>query len=68
MIKLSIDLTKIDKSKIREKGQAKYYDIMVIETPDGKYGDYMVVESLSQEERQQGKKGTILGNGKNVGR
>lgn len=68
MIKLTINLAKIDKARIREKGAYKDYDIMIIATPDGKHGDYMAVEAISKEERDSGKKGTILGNGKNVGR
>lgn len=68
MIALNINLSKIDKSRIKIKGDAKYYDIMLIPTPDGKYGDYMAVEGISKEERDSGKKGQILGNAKNIGR
>lgn len=68
MIVASINLSKIDKARINEKDGQKYYDIILIPTPDGKYGDYMVVEQVTKEERQAGKKGTILGNGKNIGR
>lgn len=67
-IEMSIELTKIDKNKIREKDGRKYYDIVAIETPNGKYGQWMILEKQSKEEREdKSKKGTILGNGKNYG-
>ncbi len=66
-IEISIELTKIDKKKIREKDGRKFYDIVAIETPTGKYGQWMVVEKQSKEEREAKSKGNILGNGKNFG-
>lgn len=68
MIILKIDLAKIDKARIKVKGEYKDYEIVLLETPGGKYGDWMATESITREEREAGKKGTILGNGKNVGR
>lgn len=50
---------------VGEKGI--YANITLVETPGGKYGDWMVVEDLSKEERGTDKKNTILGNGKNYG-
>lgn len=69
MIKLSINLAKINKDKIKVKddGKIKDYNIILIETPDGKYGDWLAVEDMTKEEREAGKKGPILGNGKNIG-
>ena len=67
MITLSIDVTKIDKSRLFVGKKGTYLDCVLIETPNSEYGDYMVVESVTKEEREQGKKGTILGNGKIVG-
>lgn len=67
IIAAKIDVTKIDKSKLFEgKNGAKYLDIVLIETPTGKYGDFMVVQSVTKEERAAGKRGAILGNGKYV--
>jgi hypothetical protein len=59
-----IDLTKIDKSRlfVSEKTGSKYLDIVVFDTPESEYADYMIVESITKEEREAGKKGTILGN------
>lgn len=66
-IELDIELTKIDKRKITEKNGRKFYKMTAIETPDGKYGQWMIVEKQSNEEREARTKGTILGNGKNYG-
>lgn len=44
-----------------------YLDIVLIETPNNKYGDdYMVVKDVPKEEREKGTRGDILGNGKNI--
>ena len=69
MISAKIDVTKIDKAKLFEgKNGAKYLDIVLMESPNNAYGnDYMVVQSVSKEERLAGKRGAILGNGKNMG-
>jgi hypothetical protein len=66
IIKVQIDLAKISKEKIRINGQYKNYDIVLIETPNGQYGQWMVTENQSKEERDSGTKAKILGNGKNV--
>jgi len=75
LITASIDVTKIDKArlvagkKVNAEGKvAQYLDMTLIETPDNQYGDsHMVVQSVSKEEREQGVKGNILGNGKTFG-
>lgn len=68
MITLKIDVTKIDKAKLFEgKNGAKYLDIVLMERDDAYGNNYMVVQSVSKEERLAGKRGAILGNGKNVG-
>ena len=66
-IKISIDVTKIDKSRLYEGQKGKYLNMILIETPGGKYGDYMAVQEVTKEERESGEKGPILGNGKNLG-
>ena len=68
LISASLDVTKIDKSRIHVGEKGKYLDITLIETPNSQYGDdYMVVQSVTKEEREQGVKGNILGNGKIFG-
>lgn len=66
IIEIDIELTKIDKSKIKVKDGRKFYKMAAIET-NGKYGQWMIVESQSKEEKELGKRSTILGNGKNKG-
>lgn len=67
IINVQIDVAKINKAKIKENGKYKNYEFALIETPNGKYGQWMVVEKQTKEEREAKKNGTILGNGKNFG-
>lgn len=65
MITGKINVMKIDKSKLFEgKKGAKWLDIVLIETPNSEYGDYMIVQDTSKEDRAKGVKGAILGNAK----
>ena len=64
MITAKLDVTKIDKSKLFKGERGTYLDIVLIDTPNSDYGDYMIVQSATKEEREAGKKGAILGNGK----
>jgi len=66
MISIRIDVTKIDKSRLYKGQKGTYLDCVMIETPNSEYGDYMIVESTTRDEREQGIKGTILGNGKRI--
>lgn len=70
MITLSIDVNKIDKSRFfSKKNGAKMLDLVLIETPNNKYGtDYMVVQSQTKEERENRVKSTILGNARIIER
>jgi hypothetical protein len=63
--KLSIDVTKIDKSKmfVSKKGNT-YLDLIVIPTPNSPYSTHMVVQGLPKADRDAGQKGAILGNAK----
>lgn len=68
IIQLDICVSDIDKARLNKGKNGKFYlKAVAIETPTGKYGDWMIVESISKEESESGKKGTILGNGKNYG-
>lgn len=66
MITAKINVTKIDRAKLFKGEKGTYLDIVLIDTPNGQYGDYMVVQSVTKEEREAGVRGTILGNGKTV--
>ena len=64
IINLKIDVTKITKSRLFKGEKGTYLDCSLIPTPNSKYGDYMIVEQVTKEERAQNVKGVILGNGK----
>lgn len=68
MITLKIDCTKIEKARLFPgKDGAMYLDCILIATPDNKWNDYMVVQSVTKEERLAGVRGAILGNAKHLG-
>jgi len=67
MITAKIDVTKIDKKRLFVGKSGTYLDFLLIETPNDTYGnDFMIVESVTKEEREKGIKGRILGNAKIV--
>ena len=66
MISISFDVTKIDKERLFKGKKGTYLDVVLIDTPNSEYGDYMAVQSVSKEERENGIKGNILGNGKDI--
>lgn len=58
-ISLNINIDKVDKKRFFEGKKGRYLDLVLFETPDSEYGDYMV--------KQRGEKGErmpILGNAK----
>ncbi len=72
VITISIDVTKIEKARIKphtrkDGSNAKFIDIVLIPRPDDRGNDYMVVQGVTREEREQGTRGPILGNGKIIG-
>lgn len=64
VINLKIDVTKITKDKLFKGEKGTYLNATLVPTPDSQYGDYMIVEDTSKEEREAGTKGVILGNAK----
>lgn len=67
MIKVSLDLTKIDKSRIKEgKNGQKYYDIVVDKRkePDQYGNTHTVYQNQTKEEKGQPK--VYLGNAKEI--
>lgn len=71
MIKISIDVTLLDKARFknftRKNGQtAKFCDLVLIETSNGK-DDFLVKQDTTQEERANKVQMPILGNGRHVG-
>jgi len=67
MITVKIDVTKIDKARLFKGAKGTYLDLILIETPNGEYGDYMVKQSVMKEERLAKVQMPILGNAKNMG-
>lgn len=64
MISGRINTKKINKDRIYVGQKGSYLDFVLIETPNSQYGDYMIVQSVSKDERLAGKKGEIIGNAK----
>ena len=67
MIKIKIDVTKMDKGLFfHAKSGAVYADIIAIETPNSNYSDFMLVMDLPKERREDGEKGAIIGNASRI--
>ena len=71
MITLSIDVTLLDKARFkrvtRQSGAlAIFADLILIPTPESKFGDYAVKQSITKEEREEGVQLPFIGNGKLV--
>lgn len=69
MIKLKIDVTKIDKSRLFKGSKGTYLDLVVYENdkPDEYGNDYSVKQDCSKDDRDNGVKMPYIGNGKNIG-
>jgi len=67
VITAKLNVTAIDKAKLFRGEKGVYLDIVLIPSPASQYGDYMVVQSVTKEEREAGKRGAILGNAKVMG-
>ena len=63
MIFGKIDVNKIDKDKLFKGEKGTYLDIVIIETPNSEYSDYMIKQSTKKDEDD-----IILGNAKNYRR
>ena len=71
IISLSIDVTQVDKSRLkrvtRKNGKdAIFLNLVLMETPTNEYGDFIVKQDLSKDERLKGVKLPILGNGRHM--
>jgi hypothetical protein len=72
IITASIDLTQLDKKRFKEMtrkngNKAVFCELVLIETPGGQWGDFMIKQQVTQEERKARLEMPIIGNGKNVG-
>jgi hypothetical protein len=66
IVRLKIDVTKIDKARLFKGQKGTYLDATVFLDDQGDQYDNngMITQDVSQEERQSGTKGAILGNAK----
>ena len=64
IIRLKIDVKKIDKDRLFTGSKGTYLDATVfLDDSPGQYGDNgMITQDVSKEEREAGTKGNILGN------
>jgi hypothetical protein len=67
IIRCRINVSKIDKAKLYKGKNGFLLNFTMIEKKT-EYSDWMIIEDITKEETDAGKKGTILGNGKNVER
>jgi hypothetical protein len=69
MIKLKIDVTKIDKTRLYKGAKGTYLDLVVYEneSPDTYGNDYSVKQDCTKEDRDAGVKMPYIGNGKRIG-
>jgi hypothetical protein len=58
-ISLNVNIDKIDKNKFFKGKKGRYLDLVLFETPDSDYGDYLVKQRGDKDEKMP-----ILGNGK----
>lgn len=74
LITLSIDVTQLDRARFKEivrKGngpragmKAVFVDLVLVATPDSEFGDYIVKQQVTKDERAARLEMPILGNGK----
>ena len=67
MITIKLDVTKLDKARFFKGAKGTYADLILIETPNGQFGDFMLKQQVSKEEREARVQMPILGNGKWLG-
>lgn len=65
MIKMKIDVTKLEKGRFFKGEKGIYCDLILIDSPKD-YCDGFVAQSVSIEERQSGVQGPIVGNWSHV--
>jgi hypothetical protein len=58
-ISINVNVEKIDKDRFFQGKKGRYMDLVLFETPESEYGDYMV-----KQRGDKGEKMPILGNGK----
>jgi hypothetical protein len=63
LINLRLDVTKLQKDRFQRGKRGIYADLVLLEKPSEEYGDDgFIVEATTKEERDQEKRGNIVGN------
>jgi hypothetical protein len=63
-IAVKIDVTKIEKARLFNGAKGVYLDALLVPKRSDYGDDFMIVQSVKKEEREQGIKGPIIGNAK----
>ena len=63
-IAVKIDVSKIEKARLFKGTKGTYLDALLVPKRSDYGDDFMVVQSVKKEEREQGIKGPIIGNAK----
>lgn len=58
-ISINVNIDKVEKERFFKGKKGRYMDLVLFETPDSEYGDYLV-----KQRGEKGEKMPILGNGK----
>jgi hypothetical protein len=58
-ISININIDKVDKERFFKGKKGRYLDLVLFETPESEYGDYLVKQRGDKDEKMP-----ILGNGK----
>ena len=65
-IAVKIDVTKIEKARLFKGAKGTYLDALLVPKRSDYGDDFMIVQSVSKEEREQGIKGPIIGNARYI--
>jgi hypothetical protein len=64
MMTAKINVSKVEKARLFEGKNGKYIDIVLIPTPNSQYGDYIIKQQCTKEERERKLEMPIIGNAK----
>lgn len=62
IIKVKVDVTKLDKDRFFKGKKGTYCDLVLIPTPSSQFGTWGVVQELKKEQRDAGEKSEFVGN------
>lgn len=65
MITVKVNVSKIDKNRLFKGEKGVYLDLVLIETPNSEYQDFLVKQNTTKDEREKGIELPIIGGAKN---